>query len=88
LPAQNGWLFDVNRKDAETLFNFYGVKNAKIINPIEDLEDLRRQGAVIFASANKSQFTANATFAKYMYSNYPVITENDNFIIFSLTSAK
>ena len=85
---RNGWLFDVNRKDAETLFNFYGVKNAKIINPIEDLEDLRRQGAVIFASANKSQFTANATFAKYMYSNYPVITENDNFIIFSLTSAK
>lgn len=85
---RNGWQFAINREDTEAQFSFYGIKNAKIIDPIEDLENLRRQGAVIFATANKSQFTANAIFAKYMYSNYPVITENNNFIIFSLTSVK
>lgn len=82
---RSGWQFAVNRDDSEVQFSFYGIKNAKVAGPIADLEDLRGRGAVIFASANKKQFVSNVHFAKYMYDNYPAVSENDNFVIFSLT---
>ncbi len=85
---RNGWQFAVNREDTETKFNFYGVKNLKTIDSIDELNNLRQQGAVIFASANKSQFVASGAFANYMYSNYPVIEDDGNSIIFSLINVK
>ena len=55
-------------------------------NSISRLEKLRGEGAVIFASAYKNQFLENKEFAKYMYRNYDILKETDNYIIFGLTS--
>ena len=81
---RHGWGFEVNREGTEEEFAFYGVKNKKILDPIADLENLKGQGAVVFAAANKAQFLDNASFAKYMYKNYKVLEETDNYIIFDL----
>lgn len=85
---RHGWPFEINRENTAASFVFYGFKNPNVKTAQEDLEALRKQGAVIFASADKSQFLSNVDFAGYMYTNYRVLEENDNFIIFDLSLAK
>ena len=84
--SRSGWSFEVNRSGSEQEFAFYGVKNMAIVDPVKDIENLRRQGAVLFASANKNQFQSNTRFANYMYSNYRVLEETDSYIIFDIVS--
>ncbi len=86
--GRHGWSFEINRENTATNFAFYGVKNMKVKTAQDDLEMLRKQGAVVFASADKTQFLTNTDFARYMYVNYKVLEENDNFIIFKLSSIK
>lgn len=83
---RRGWEFEINRQNNAKELAFYGVKKAKIKDPVEELEDLRKQDAVIFASASKSQFLANNDFKNYMYDRYEVLEETENYIIFDLAS--
>ena len=85
---RNGWGFEVNRINNANELAFYGVKDARIKDPLEELEDLRQKGAVIFASANKNQFYTNQDFKNYMYSHYEILEETENYIIFSLRNIK
>lgn len=82
-----GWSFEVNRGESIEQFAFYGVKDKKIIDPIDDLEQKRKLGAKIFASAYKPQFLENETFTKYIYKNYKILKETENYIIFDLSSS-
>ncbi|MDO8487482.1 MAG: glycosyltransferase family 39 protein [Candidatus Curtissbacteria bacterium] len=77
---RNGWSFDIEGKNNPPV-NGYRLKSE------EYLEYLRSRGAVIFASADKKRLLSNPGFANYMYSKYKTLVENNNFVIFGLTSA-
>lgn len=83
---RHGWTFEVNRENTTQSFAFYGVRDKKILDAISDLEDKRAEGAVIFASSYKPQFLENQEFANHMYSNYLLLEETENYIIFDLDS--
>lgn len=82
-----GWSFETNREESVEQFVFYGVKDKKITDPIDDLEQKRKLGAKIFASTYKPQFLANKQFSSHMYENYKVLEETENYIIFNLRSS-
>lgn len=79
-----GWTFEVNREDQTRQFAFYGTQDKIVADPIHELETLRAEGAVIFAAGNKGQFLQNRLFSQYMYKNFEVLFENENYIIFDL----
>lgn len=81
---RTGWSFEVNRGKTLTQLNEIGIENPKIAGTIEDLENLRSKGAVIFASGNKNQLEGNTELLKYLHSNYKVLKETKDFIIFNL----
>lgn len=81
---RRGWSFEVDRKNTAQTLAFYGVRDKKVKDTIFDLEEKKSQGAVIFAAANKNQFLSNKEFASYMYQNYEVLEDNENYVIFSL----
>lgn len=83
---RNGWAFDINRENSSAQLSFYGMKDQEPTDVISDLENLRKQRAMIFASAYKSQFLSNKRFADYMYQNYHILEETDDYIIFDITS--
>ena len=83
---RRGWPFEIDRKNTAETLAFYGVGDKKVVDPIEDLEQMRSNGATIFAAASKDQFLENDEFAKYMYGSYRVLVETDNYIIFDLNS--
>lgn len=69
---RRGWLFDVQ------------LKSLTENDPVEKLEKLRGAGAKIFASANKVQFNSNKIFSTYLYENYNVLEETDNYVLFDI----
>lgn len=81
---RHGWGFDVERDQIAPQLIFYGIRNPSVLTAAQELERLRSQGAVIFASAYKKQFLSNREFADYMYANYSVIEDNEDYVIFSL----
>lgn len=81
-----GWSFEIDKKNTQETLDFYGV-DQNIQSASDDLESKRNLGAVIFASAYKPQFTDNKEFSDYMYTNYRILQETENYIIFDLTSS-
>lgn len=81
---RHGWTFEVNRAVKSSEFDFWGPGTTNTVDPIDDLENMRNNGASIFASADINQFLQNSKFSKYMYRNYSVLKQNENYIIFSL----
>lgn len=81
---RHGWGFDVERDQIASELIFYGVRNPTVLTAVQELERLKSQGAVIFASAYKKQFLSNREFADYMYANYSIIEDNEDYVIFSL----
>lgn len=83
-----GWTFEVNREEQARQFAFYGTQDKIVADPTRELETLRAEGAVIFASGNKDQFLQNRDFSQYMYKNFEVLSENENYIIIDLRQRK
>lgn len=79
-----GWTFEANRDEQASQFAFYGIEDKIIADPVEDLEKLRGEGAVIFAAADKDQFLQNRAFSQYMHKNFEVLFETHDYIIFNL----
>lgn len=79
-----GWGFAINPQKTLEHQIFIGLKDNKISDPKVKLEELKKSGAVIFASSFKPQFLSNTQFSNYMYSNYKIIEETDNYVIFDL----
>lgn len=85
---RSGWSFEVNRQSDADLLTFFGVKEPASIDPVDELKSLKQKGAVVFASADKSQFLENRNFAEYMKKNYYVSQETEKYIIFDLRVPK
>lgn len=56
----------------------------KIYDPIIYLEYLRSQRAKYFASASMDEFLSHKEFSGYMFKNYPIIKQTQNYIIFDI----
>ena len=78
-----GWLFDINSNKLSEQEEIFGLKVPNR-TPIEELEDLRKKGATMFAAASKTQFGSNKIFADYMYKNYPLVSNSNNYVIFDI----
>lgn len=85
---RTGWGFEINREDLASQFAFYGAKVQENLDVVGELENLRKQGAEIFAVADYEQFETNKTFSEYMFNNYPVLDRGENYIIFDLQNKK
>lgn len=81
---RTGWGFEIDPKKTLAHRKFIGLKDASVPNPIDKLEELKSRGAVVFASSFKPQLLQNKEFSRYIYSNYPVLEETDNYVIFDL----
>lgn len=81
---RSGWSFEVNRQSDAELLTFFGNKGPASIDPVDELKYLKRKGAVVFASADKSQFLENRNFAEYMMKYYYISQETEKYIIFDL----
>lgn len=81
---RKGWSFNVDREKIKVHLEFIKDKDQKVQNAIEELEDLRGQGAKVFASGSKDQFLSNKSFSDYMYANYKVLKDNNKYVIFDL----
>lgn len=81
---RTGWSFNVDRGKAKDHLEFVKIENEKTPSAIEELKQLRKKGAKVFASANKDQFLSNKSFSDYMYTNYKVLKDNNKFVIFDL----
>ena len=81
---RRGWGFDVQRNKILENFSFYGVSNMVVSDAIDEVEKLRSQGAVIFASSYKNHLLLNKNFSDYMYKKYTTIADNDNYVVFNL----
>lgn len=79
-----GWTFSINKEKERALYSFYGEKNKQLKTNIEQLESYKLVGAKIFASSYKKQLLENKEFSNYLYDNYKVLEETDDYIIFAL----
>ena len=83
---RRGWPFmiDLEAKRQQDKTDGTDVSK-KIYDPIEVLERLRKEGAGYFVSASKeNEFLKNKTFSEYMFTNYKLIKESPDYIIFDL----
>lgn len=85
---RSGWTFEVNRQATINNFSFFGVTGPVNTDTVGEIESLRQKGAVVFASADKSQFLENQNLALYMRKNYSILEETENYIIFDLKFKK
>lgn len=79
-----GWGFGVNRDKMKNQFDELGLEAQEVLSAKDELEKLRDQGAVIFASAYKKQVDEDLQFNAYLRGNYKIIAENDNYVVFDL----
>lgn len=83
---RRGWPFTIDMEAKRQQNEAEGVDvSNRIYDPIEILEQLRKEGAAYFVSASvEKEFLRNKEFSSYMFRNYRAITKNSEFIIFDL----
>lgn len=84
---RTGWFFDINSNKISEQEEIFGI-GVPDRSPIEELEHLRQKGARIFAAANKTQFLSNDVFADYMYKNYLLVSNSNDYVIFDIKNKR
>lgn len=82
---RKGWSFMIQRSK---LIQMYIDQNAPlnnlILDPIVILESYRKEGAAYFAAADVDEFNGEPVFAAYMRSQYKILRETPDYIIFDV----